>query len=303
MSSNYPSPGTSLDDIVTFAEVARRGSLRQAGERLHLTTGAVSRRLDALEQRLGVRLLHRTTRSVSLTTAGSEYLADVLPAVEAISIASQRLSEHEGALSGEIRISLPVNYGRLHIAPCLPEFLNLHPNVSLDAVFNDSFSDIVGDGFDLAIRIGHLEDSRLVARRIATDQRIIAASPEYLDVHGIPRHPTDLLHHDCLHYTHFRGSQRWIFRKDGEQLSIPINGRFRANYGHALTLAAEQGLGIVQSSRAIIFDALKAGNLCEILTDWVLPEIGVYAVTPSRNGMPLRVQVLIDFLSQRLPDA
>ncbi|MGQ7246254.1 LysR family transcriptional regulator [Halomonas sp. V046] len=295
--------GISLDDIVAFAEVARHRSLRLAAERLNITSGAISRRLDSLERRLGVRLLHRTTRAVRLTAEGSEYLSRVSPAVDAIACAGDHLSDRHQDLGGEIRISLPVNYARLHIAPHLADFLSQHPNIRINAIFDDGFSDIVGDGFDLAIRIGRLDDSRLVARRIASDTRIVVASPDYLQRHGTPTHPLDLLDHACLHYTRFHGAQRWVFAKDGEQVSVPVDGPLRANYGHALTLAAEAGLGFVHSARAIVLDALESGRLVEVLGDWRLPQIAVYAITPARATTPRRVNALIDHIASHLPQA
>lgn len=298
----YPIHGITLDDMVTFAEVARLRSLSQAAHQLHLTTGAVSRRIDTLEQRLGIRLLHRSTRLVALTTEGSQYLCDILPALDAIAAAGNRLNEGQQEVRGEIRAVFPVNYGRLHIAPHLAEFLHQHPGVDLEAVFDDSFNDIPAEGFDLAVRIGRLEDSRLVARRIATDQRVLVASPDYIEQYGAVSHPADLMHHNCLHYTRFRGVQRWYFEKEGEQLSIAVNGNLKANYGLALTMAAEHGLGIVQTARSIVGEALNSGRLLEVLSDWSLPEIDVHAVTPSRE-VPARVKALIDFLATRLPDA
>ncbi|ALM54429.1 hypothetical protein AR456_00030 [Halomonas huangheensis] len=288
--------------MVTLAEVARLRSLSQAARQLHLSTGAVSRRIDNLEQRLGVRLLHRSTRLVALTTEGSQYLSEILPALDAIAMAGDRLGEGNQQIRGNIRAVFPVNYGRLYIAPHLAEFLLRHPQVRLEAIFDDNFNDIPGEGLDLAVRIGQLEDSRLVARRIATDSRVLVASANYLDKHGTPVHPTDLLHHNCLHYTHFRGPQRWHLQRNGERLSIAVDGNLRADYGLALTMAAEGGLGIVQTARSIIHDALADGRLCEVLCDWSLPDIGVHAVTPSRE-VPARVKALIDFLAERLPDA
>lgn len=183
-------------------------------------------------------------------------------------------------IRGDIRAVFPVNYGRLYIAPHLAEFLRRHPHVRLEAIFDDSFNDISGESLDLAIRIGQLEDSRLVARRIATDSRVLVASTGYLDRYGLPAHPTDLLHHNCLHYTRFRSPQRWRFQRGEENLSIAVDGNLRADYGLALT----------------------NGRLCEVLNEWSLPEIGVYAVTPSRE-VPARVKALVDFLAESLPDA
>lgn len=301
VSMRYPIHGITLDDMVTFAEVARLRSLSQAARQLHLTTGAVSRRIDTLEHRLGVRLLHRSTRLVALTKEGSQYLCAILPALDSIASAGRRLNEEQQEIRGAIHVVFPVNYGRLHIAPHLAEFLQQHPDVDLDAVFDDSFNDIIGEELDLAVRIGQLEDSRLVARRIATDQRVLVASPDYIEQYGVPSHPGDLMHHNCLHYTRFRGVQRWHFEKEDERLSITVNGNLKANYGLALTMAAEHGLGIVQTARSIVGEPLSSGRLLEILSDWSLPEIGVYAVTPSRE-IPARVKALIDFLATRLPD-
>lgn len=298
----YPAHGITLDDVVTLAEVARLRSLSQAAHQLHLSTGAISRRIDNLEQRLGVRLLHRSTRLVVLTTEGSKYLSEIMPALDAIAVAGDRLGEGQQQLRGDIRAVFPVNYGRLYIAPHLADFLKCHPHVRLEAIFDDSFNDILGEGLDLAIRIGRLEDSQLVARRIATDSRVLVASAEYLNRCGIPAHPTDLLHHNCLHYTRFRGPQRWHFQRGEERLSIAVDGSLRADYGLTLTMAAEEGLGIVQTSRSIVSEALTNGSLREVMNDWSLPDIGVHAVTPSRE-VPARVKALMDFLAERLPDA
>jgi len=299
---HYPARGITLDDMITLAEVARLRSLSQAARHLHLSTSAISRRIDSLEQRLDVRLLHRSTRLVALTAEGSQYLSEILPALDSLAMAGDRLVEGRQLIRGDIRAVFPVNYGRLYIAPHLAEFLRRHPHVRLEAIFDDSFNDISGESLDLAIRIGQLEDSRLVARRIATDSRVLVASTGYLDRYGLPAHPTDLLHHNCLHYTRFRSPQRWRFQRGEENLSIAVDGNLRADYGLALTMAAEEGLGIVQTSRSIVSEALTNGRLCEVLNEWSLPEIGVYAVTPSRE-VPARIKALVDFLAESLPDA
>ncbi|WP_442488405.1 LysR family transcriptional regulator [Halomonas litopenaei] len=291
---------TLVAGLLALVEVARHGSLRAAGEQLNLTSGAVSRRLDALEARLGAKLLHRTTREVSLTLAGRTYLEGAVPALRLLDKAADTLQDISERPRGLIRLSLPVNFGRLHIAPYLPEFLDHHPDIEVDADFDDRFIDVASSGHDLAVRVGVLEDARLVPHPLAADQRMLVASEVYLKRHGIPRHPLDLLHHNCLHYTRFRGIQRWPLRRDDEIHNVPVSGSYRANYGHALVIAAEAGIGILHTSRSIVGASLEAGRLVPVLGDWSLPDISIHALLPGRDP-PLRVRALLDHLKDSIP--
>ncbi|WP_421705920.1 LysR family transcriptional regulator [Alloalcanivorax xenomutans] len=292
-----------LSELTALVAVARKGSLTTAAEHLGISVGAVSRRLAGLEARLGVRLLNRSTRAVRLSAAGETYLSHVVPALEAITAAGELVRAQTLGPSGEIRVSLPVNFGRAHLALRLPEFLMRYPEVHLDAQFDDRFVDLVAEGFDLAIRIGRLDDSRLVARRLASDRRVLVASPAYLESAGRPRHPRDLLAHQCLHYTNFRGPVVWSFHKAGKQVDIPVRGRFTSNYGLPLTMAAEQGQGLVHSAMSLVGEAIRDGRLVEVLPGWRLPEIGIHAVYPGRKHVPEKVRVFIDFVAEILNGA
>lgn len=289
-----------LSELRTFSAVARLGNLTAAATELAISPGAISRRLNALEERLETRLLNRSTRAVSLTATGEAYLARILPALETIEVAGNDLRDMQQGPQGKLRLSLPVNFGRLHIAPHLADFLARYPALSLDAQFDDRFVDLVGEGLDLAIRIGRLDDSRLVARRIAADRRIVVASPGYLAQYSRPRHPTDLRHHECLHYTNFRGSAVWSFRRGDTRLDIPVRGRLQSNYGLPLVHAAEAGLGLLQTATSIVGDALAAGRLVTVLDEWRLPEIGINAVYPGRKHVPAKVRAFIEYVETRL---
>lgn len=293
---------TLVAGLLALVEVARYGSLRVAGEQLNLTSGAVSRRLDALESRLGTKLLHRTTREVSLTLAGRTYLERAVPALRLLDKAADTLQDISDRPRGLIRLSLPVNFGRIHIAPFLPEFLDRHPDIEVDADFDDRFVDIASSGHDLAVRVGVLENSRLVAHPLAADQRMLVASRAYLQRQGVPRHPLDLLHHNCLHYTRFQGIQRWPLRRGDEVHNVPVSGSYRANYGHALVIAAEAGIGILHTSRSIVGASLEAGRLLPVLEDWSLPDISIHALLPGRDP-PMRVRALLDHLKDSIPTA
>ncbi|MBY5928943.1 LysR family transcriptional regulator [Halomonas denitrificans] len=290
---------TQLSGLIALLEVARHGSLRAAGEHLNLTSGAISRRLDALEDRLGVPLLLRTTRRVTLTDAGHAYLEQAVPALGILENAEQSLKGQQDHPAGTLRVSLPVNFGRLHIAPILPDFLIRYPDIRLEADFDDRFVDILESGHDLAVRVGSLEDSRLVAFPLASDERLLVASPHYLQRYRTPLHPLDLLEHNCLHYTRFQGIQRWRMRRGEDVHSLPIRGSFRSNYGHALVIAAEAGLGILHTSRAIVQNQIEQGRLTRVLADWSLPDISVHALTPNRHP-PLRARLFIEFLRTAL---
>ncbi|MAR74003.1 MULTISPECIES: LysR family transcriptional regulator [unclassified Halomonas] len=293
---------TLVAGLLALVEVARYGSLRAAGEQLNLTSGAVSRRLDALESRLGTKLLHRSTREVSLTLAGRTYLERAVPALRLLDKAADTLQDISDRPRGLIRLSLPVNFGRIHIAPFLPEFLDRHPDIEVDADFDDRFVDIASSGHDLAVRVGVLENSRLVAHPLAADQRMLVASRAYLQRQGVPRHPLDLLHHNCLHYTRFQGIQRWPLRRGDEVHNVPVSGSYRANYGHALVIAAEAGIGILHTSRSIVGASLEAGRLLPVLEDWSLPDISIHALLPGRDP-PMRVRALLDHLKDSIPTA
>ncbi len=292
-----------LAELRAFDAVVRCQSLTAAAERLDISAGAVSRRLNALESELGVRLLNRSTRALSLTPAGEAYHALIVPALDTITDAATAVRAESDSPRGELRVSLPVNYGRLHVAPQLPDFLAGHSQLSLDAQFDDRYVDLIAEGFDLAIRIGRLDDSRLVARRIARDRRLVVASPDYLARHGVPEHPRELARHECFHYTNFRGPVVWSFHQGGNRVDVPVQGRFKANYGLPLTLAAERGLGLVQTAVSIVGDALASGELVEVLPQWHLPDIGVYAVYPQRRHLPAKVRAFLDFIGPRLPAA
>lgn len=292
--------GGLYSELEAFEAILRHGSFTAAARHLELTPGAVTRRLAALEARLGTKLLNRSTRRLSLTESGRHYYAQVAPALAQILAAGERVHDLSAQARGELRVSLPMNFGRLYVIPHVGEFLRRWPQIELDLQFDDRFVDLIGEGFDVAIRIGALEDSRLVARRIAQTRRILVAAPCYLQRRGAPAAPGALIEHDCLHYTLFRDAPTWEFQRDGEPLRVPVRGRLKANYGLPLVEAALRGEGILQTATFAVADELADGRLVEVLPDWSLLPIGIYAVYPSREYRPRKVEAFIDFLEQTL---
>lgn len=287
-------------ELEAFEAILQQGSFTAAARQLGVTTGAITRRLHALETRLGAKLLNRSTRRLSLTESGRHYYAAIAPALEQIAAAAERVHDLAGEPRGELRVSLPMNFGRLYVMPQLPAFLQRWPGIALDAQFDDRYVDLIGEGYDLAIRIGALDDSRLVARRLADTRRILVASPDYLQRRGAPRAPADLVGHDCLHYTLFRDVATWEFHRGRETLRVPVRGRLRSNYGAPLVDAALAGGGILQTATFAVAEELADGRLCEVLPDWSLVPIGIYAVYPGREYRPRKVEVFIDFLEEAI---
>ncbi|MBX9401713.1 LysR family transcriptional regulator [Lysobacter sp. BMK333-48F3] len=292
--------GGLYSELEAFEAILRHGSFTAAARHLELTPGAVTRRLAALEARLGTKLLNRSTRRLSLTESGRHYYAQVAPALAQILAAGERVHDLSAQARGELRVSLPMNFGRLYVIPHVGEFLRRWPQIELDLQFDDRFVDLIGEGFDAAIRIGALDDSRLVARRIAQTRRILVAAPSYLQRRGAPAAPGALIEHDCLHYTLFRDAPTWEFQRDGEPLRVPVRGRLKANYGLPLVEAALRGEGILQTATFAVADELADGRLVEVLPDWSLLPIGIYAVYPSREYRPRKVEAFIDFLEQTI---
>ncbi|QQP95592.1 LysR family transcriptional regulator [Lysobacter enzymogenes] len=296
--------GGLYSELEAFEAILRHGSFTAAARQLEVTPGAITRRLNALEARLGAKLLNRSTRRLSLTEAGRHYHAEVAPALAQILAAGERVNDRAAQPQGELRVSLPMNFGRMYVMPRLGEFLDRHPGIALDVQFDDRYVDLIGEGFDCAIRIGALTDSRLVARRIAQTRRILVAAPAYLARRGAPTAPEQLAEHDCLHYTLFRDVPAWEFhgrgRGDGTPLRVPVSGRLRANYGVPLVDAALRGDGILQTATFAVAEELAAGRLVEVLPDWCLLPIGIHAVYPGREYRPRKVEAFVNFIEESI---
>lgn len=293
--------GGLYSELEAFEAIIKQGSFTAAAKQLEVTPGAITRRLHALEARLGAKLLNRSTRRLSLTESGRHYYAAIAPALAQIESAAERVHDLSATPRGELRVSLPMNFGRMYISPQLPEFLRQWPGIELDAQFEDRFVDLIREGYDLAIRIGALPDSRLIARKLADTRRLLVASPDYLACRGIPETPADLVDHDCLHYTFFRDAPVWEFRPQGrDPLRVPVHGRLRTNYGEPLVDAAVRGAGIVQSATFAVAEELADGRLVEVLSDWCLLPIGIYAIYPCREYRPRKIEVFIDFLERAI---
>jgi DNA-binding transcriptional LysR family regulator len=282
--------------IQSFVDVASRGSLSAAARLEGVTPAVIGRRLDALEQRLGVRLLMRTTRRLSLTFEGAAFLEDCQRILNDLANAEASVSLGGVKASGHIKVSAPAGFGRRHVAPVVRQFLADHPEVTCTLDLSDRVVDLVNEGVDCAVRIGEMSDSSLVPIRLAEMHRVIVASPDYLARRGTPRQPEDLLQHECLSLTQQRG---WLLRDPAEpakNLSLKMPGRFECNDGavlHDWTLA---GMGLAWRSMWEVGEDLAAGRLVSVLDAYATPPMGIHAVFPQRRHLPLRVRLLIDAL-------
>jgi DNA-binding transcriptional LysR family regulator len=291
--------------LVTFIAVVDAGSFSRAAERLETTTGAVSRRVAALEERLGLRLINRTTRQLNLTEAGEHYYRDVAAILQALADAEDRVSHLSEAPSGELRVAAPLSFGVLTLAPLLAGFHARYPELHLMLDLDDRMVDIVAAGMDLALRIGRLTDSSLVARRIAELERVFCAAPAYLDRRGRPGLPSDLSGHDCLRYSNLGVREEWTLQRRDDpstSLSVEATGPLCANNGDLLRHAAIAGMGVCSLPRFIVAEDLAAGVLECVLEDWRAPPLVLSAVWPSRRFVPAKVRVFVDYLTEHLGD-
>lgn len=283
-----------------FVTVVECGSFSAAGQKLGLSKSAISKRITQLEQHLGIQLLQRTTRSLSLTDAGARYFEYIRPAVQLTQEGLDAISELQQTPRGNLRISVPMVFGRRYIAPLIAEFLRRYPDIQLQMQMDDKTTDLIAGGFDLAIRIGELPDSSLIARKIAPCLSVICASPAYLAQHGLPMTPSELTQHNCLFYSYFQDGVEWSFHSpDGVQRVQP-KGNYQVNNSDAIHKACLDGLGIANLPRFIVEPALQTGHLQALLTDYPLPEHGIYSVYPQRKYQPTKVTVLIEFLMEKL---
>jgi DNA-binding transcriptional LysR family regulator len=294
-----------IDDLNLFLRVIDAGSISAAARSLDISVAVASQRLKRLEKDLGVRLLHRTTRRLRVTAEGEVLAERGRSPLQDLESLTCNLRSAAQEISGPLRLSVPASFGRLYISPLLPEFLSLHPRVSLQLNVTDQMLDLTASGLDLAIRIGHLHDSNLVARRLAGNRRVLCASPEYLRRRGVPLHPRDLAQHDCLAMTGPRGAPSpWQLRApNGRELTIKLTPRIESNYGEVLRDAALAGLGIAMHSTWHVGEDLAAGRLRVVLPDYRLAESAIHAVMPQRRFVLPRVRALVDFLAERFKPA
>lgn len=287
-----------LDDIRAFVEVADAGGFGRAAKRLGVSKSIVSRRIARLETDLGTRLLSRTTRGISPTETGIDFKARAERILADLGEARDAVAHHSGEAVGVLRISLPLAFGLRHVTPLLAELLSRHPRLEIEASYSDRFVDLVGERLDAAIRIGELKDSSLVARRFARGTAVIVASPAYLARHGRPAVPGDIVGRECLIYSGSAGRD-WVFQVGRRRVVIRPEGRFRADNGDAILDAAKLGLGIAALPTFIASDDIQTGELVPLLTEYPMPEYGLYVVRPPGAHLPGKVRVLIDLLVER----
>ncbi|MDF2812747.1 MAG: LysR family transcriptional regulator, partial [Microvirga sp.] len=260
----------------------------------------VTKHIAALEARLGIKLLHRSTRKLVLTEGGRTFLAASERILAEIDEAEASATLDRVEARGTLRLNVPLTFGFREVAPALADFSRLYPSVAVDLGLADRYVDLIDEGWDAAIRIGRLQDSSLVARKLAPCRIVVCAAPAYLERRGIPRTPEDLTQHNCLGYTlpTAVSASRWVFGEEGGNI-VPIAGNLRANNGDALLAAAVAGQGLVYQPTFLVGDSLRDGTLVRVLSDYAVPELGVYAVLPSGRQAPAKVRVVIDFLAAR----
>jgi len=290
-----------LKQIETFVAVATRGSLTAAARAEDVAPAIIGRRLDALEQRLGVKLLLRTTRRITLTHEGSAFLEDCQRLLADFANAEASVSAGGVKASGHLRMTAPAGFGRRHVAPLVPRFRELHSEVSISLNLSDRVVDLAGEGFDCAVRVGDMPDSSLVSVRLADNRRLCVATPTYLKRHGTPQHPSDLARFDCLALSSDASQTRgWAFKVpkgDGSELVyLKPAGPLDCSDGQVLHDWCLAGYGIAWRSTWEVEAEIAAGSLVALLEDFAAPANGIYALFPHAKHLPLRVRLWIDFL-------
>ncbi|HSN51923.1 MAG TPA: LysR family transcriptional regulator [Woeseiaceae bacterium] len=287
-----------LSDLEAFIAVVESGSFTAAAERLDVAKSAVSRRVTALEERLGVQLLRRTTRRLNLTETGKSFYEHSARILADLDEAEAAVLQQHGELRGNLRVALPLSFGARHMYKPIAEFSRKHPRVSFDLDLNDRRIDLIAEGVDLAVRIGRLSDSTLIARRLFEARTVVCASPDYLERRGTPQSPDDLAGHDCLVYTNLPDPTKWVCTgADGVRHAIDVTVTMTASSGDFLCECAKQGLGLVLQPTFIAGEAISRGDLQPVLTGYQWPVTPAYAIYPPTRHLSYRVREFIDFLA------
>ncbi len=285
--------------IQAFVDVVEKGSMARAALEQNITPVMLGRRIDALEKRLGVKLMHRTTRHLTLTEEGSVYLDHCRKLLGELDHAEKTISEGRHKATGHLVVSAPAAYGRKHVAPHAPGFLAANPEVQISFNLTDRVVDLVREGYDLSIRIGGAIDPNFVAVKLAANQRVVCATPEYFERHGIPRRLEDLEQHNCLAFNLQGGQQRgWYFQHNGKPVTVKVNGKLDCNDGELLHRWACESLGLAWRSTWEIQSELASGRLITVLDDYALDNYDIMAVYPQQRHLPAKIRFFIDMLKQ-----
>ncbi|MEH6358613.1 MAG: LysR family transcriptional regulator [Pseudomonadales bacterium] len=283
--------------IPVFVAVVEKGGFSAAARSLEISKSAVSKRINQLEAQLGVRLLHRTTRKLSLTEAGERYFEHAAQALASARQGEDAVTELQGEPQGKLKISSPMSFGRLHVAPLIPKFLKRYPKIEIDLVMDDHKVDLVAMGVDIAIRSGsgNLPDSALVARKLAPLRQALCASPDYIEQYGLPERPAELTAHNCVLYSYSSDVNEWTLNKKDETETVLVSGNYRVNNSEALLEALREGLGIGRLPTFIAGPDLKSGRLVKLFESYQIPDHTFFAVFPAREYLPAKVRVFLDF--------
>lgn len=284
------------EGVTEFVAVTETGSFTAASKRLEVSVAQVSRQISALESRLATKLFYRTTRKVTVTEAGQVYYQHCRQVLDGLEEAERTLTNMQRTPRGKLKITAPTTYGENRIAPLLNDFICLHQEIELDCHFTNQRVDLVDNGYDLAIRLGKLEDSTLMAKRLASRRQYACASPAYLAANGEPHLLSELEQHNCL-----RGTlEYWRFQEGGQERNVKVSGNIHFNSGQSLTDAALKGLGITQLPDFYVKEHLAAGTLVEVLTHYQPADEGIWALYPQNRHLSPKVRMLVDFLAEKL---
>lgn len=285
-----------------FAAVVDAGSFVGASDVMAMSKAAVSRQVAELEARLGVRLLHRTTRKLSLTEEGEVFYGRCRELLGAVAEAESEVTARSGQAVGLLKVSAPVSFGLLHLAGLWAEFMAAHPKVSLEVTLSDRMVDLVEEGFDVAVRVARLPSSSLVSRKLSSTRMVLCATPHYLKEHGTPKHPSDLAQHQVLAYTLLATGESWGFEGPEGPVAVRVAPRMHSNSGDTCRAAALGHRGIILQPTFLIADELRSGLLVEVLPQYRSLELGIYALYPTRKHVLPKVRLLIDYLAQSFAD-
>ena len=286
-----------LQQLASFVAVVNAGSFVAAADALGLSKAAVSRQVGDLEAQLDVRLLHRTTRRLSLTEVGRRFHARATELLAAAGELESETSAGSGEATGVLRVNAPLTFGNLHLAPLWPGFLAANPKLALDITLNDRVVDLVEEGYDVAVRITNLASSQLVSRRLATTRIVACAAPAYIARHGMPAHPHDLARHQVFSYAYWSGGDDWAFTGPDGEARVRVTPRMHTNSGDTCRIAALQGQGVILQPDFLVGDDLRRGDLVELMPGWRSIDLGIHAVYASRKHLPMKTRRLIDHLA------